>query len=488
MDTLQSFPFKIGQDAESKSHTDGYRGAWFRCKVKNISMRGGELWCALEYFDFPGEKVTWTKVYQKDPANRKKLELMVRPGFPHFCRECEIADCQNNSEIAAIINNEWQVGNLVDLWYDSCFWSGKIVAVLDNSKIQVDLLKPPNGEGGSYEADCKDLRPMLSWSIESGWIVPLEKGRKDFNSCVRLKGDCNSTFLTSTSAQDKNHPWKNLVLQDGSVAHMVPELKSNQEKDLKIFHGACSHLSKYIQLDGETNNKKHIWNPEQSNLRVGKAESSASVTANSEGFPNNILCQNWQVRGNELQEVDTSYVYECPGVPNQDLHMTEALMDNDAIEHKRKGISVDNSFPNIARIDINQSMMSNSLSRKTRNSFALSTYKKEQAKVIVDRAKSFCHVRDHLKHKNLAGGNNHLVSVSNQFDMPCNSRNKNSKRNSCRDGDEIESSVMVLEELANKVKWLKGVVQFGFNQQSVIAGSSWQFAENQKTNKEVNYK
>ncbi|GLJ44133.1 hypothetical protein SUGI_0920360 [Cryptomeria japonica] len=444
MDTLQSFPFKIGQDAESKSHTDGYRGAWFRCKVKNISMRGGELWCALEYFDFPGEKVTWTKVYQKDPANRKKLELMVRPGFPHFCRECEIADCQNNSEIAAIINNEWQVGNLVDLWYDSCFWSGKIVAVLDNSKIQVDLLKPPNGEGGSYEADCKDLRPMLSWSIESGWIVPLEKGRKDFNSCVRLKGDCNSTFLTSTSAQDKNHPWKNLVLQDGSVAHMVPELKSNQEKDLKIFHGACSHLSKYIQLDGETNNKKHIWNPEQSNLRVG--------------------------------------------VPNQDLHMTEALMDNDAIEHKRKGISVDNSFPNIARIDINQSMMSNSLSRKTRNSFALSTYKKEQAKVIVDRAKSFCHVRDHLKHKNLAGGNNHLVSVSNQFDMPCNSRNKNSKRNSCRDGDEIESSVMVLEELANKVKWLKGVVQFGFNQQSVIAGSSWQFAENQKTNKEVNYK
>ncbi|KAH9297973.1 hypothetical protein KI387_029655, partial [Taxus chinensis] len=205
--------------------------------VKNISMRGCELWCALEYFDFPGEKVRWTKVYQKDPANRKKLELMMRPGFPHFCRECDIKGCQNNCEIEAIINNEWQVGNLVDLWYDCCFWSGKIATILDNNKIQVDLLKPPNGEGGSYEADSKDLRPTLLWSIKSGWIVPLQKSRKDFKPCVRVPGDCKPTLCMSAPAQVKNYPCKSLVLQDsGSVANMVLGLKSDKKTDHKIFH------------------------------------------------------------------------------------------------------------------------------------------------------------------------------------------------------------------------------------------------------------
>lgn len=145
MDMLQRIPFEKGQEAESKSHLVGFRGAWFRCKVKDVKIRNGEYWCYLEYFDFPDEKVRWTKVYQKDPADKssqqqkKKNELMLRPCFPRFSRECEVADTQNHSGLVAIVHNEWEVGNLVDWWSDGCFWSGRIGAILDNNKVRVDL-------------------------------------------------------------------------------------------------------------------------------------------------------------------------------------------------------------------------------------------------------------------------------------------------------------------------------------------------------------
>uniref|UniRef100_A0A0D9WCJ8 Uncharacterized protein n=1 Tax=Leersia perrieri TaxID=77586 RepID=A0A0D9WCJ8_9ORYZ len=35
-----------------------------------------------------------------------------------------------------------------------------------------ELLKPPIGEGRSYDAHCKDIRPALDWSLEKGWTVP----------------------------------------------------------------------------------------------------------------------------------------------------------------------------------------------------------------------------------------------------------------------------------------------------------------------------
>lgn len=40
------------------------------------------------------------------------------------------------------------------------------------SFLQIELLKPPVGEGGTYEAFYKDLRPLLDWSPEQGWTVP----------------------------------------------------------------------------------------------------------------------------------------------------------------------------------------------------------------------------------------------------------------------------------------------------------------------------
>lgn len=31
-------PFKVGQSAEAQSFENGFRGAWFRCKVRNAKF------------------------------------------------------------------------------------------------------------------------------------------------------------------------------------------------------------------------------------------------------------------------------------------------------------------------------------------------------------------------------------------------------------------------------------------------------------------
>ena len=41
--------------------------------------------------------------------------------------------------------------------------------------LQIALHEEPLGEGGYYDADCKDLRPALDWSLEKGWSVPLSQ-------------------------------------------------------------------------------------------------------------------------------------------------------------------------------------------------------------------------------------------------------------------------------------------------------------------------
>lgn len=41
--------------------------------------------------------------------------------------------------------------------------------------LQIALHEEPIGEGGYYDADCKDLRPALDWSLEKGWSVPVSQ-------------------------------------------------------------------------------------------------------------------------------------------------------------------------------------------------------------------------------------------------------------------------------------------------------------------------
>ncbi|KAK1281827.1 hypothetical protein QJS10_CPB22g00285 [Acorus calamus] len=170
--------FQIGQQIESRTFEDGYRGAWFRSKIRDTSLRKGQTWHQLEFFDYPGEGLHWSKLYQKTPwlcSGEKKTMLMMRPSFPQFYHESEKFDLDDISDVIAIINDVWKVGDMVDWWSDHCYWSGRVTQLLGKDKVEVKLSNPPLGEGKTYEAFCKDLRPSLDWSPEYGWTVPVDE-------------------------------------------------------------------------------------------------------------------------------------------------------------------------------------------------------------------------------------------------------------------------------------------------------------------------
>ncbi|XP_042456399.1 uncharacterized protein LOC122040968 isoform X1 [Zingiber officinale] len=185
--------FRVDEVMEAKSFDIGFRSAWFRCKIKNYQIRRGQQWCALEYFDYPDEEITWTKLYQKLPQQHNRanangnLELMVRPSFPPIFKESQLPVIfPASSDVIAIVSDTWKIGDLVDWWFQNCYWSGKISKILEDDKVSLDLPDPPIGEGKSYDADCKDLRPTLDWTPESGWKVPAPEEHESLCSCARL--------------------------------------------------------------------------------------------------------------------------------------------------------------------------------------------------------------------------------------------------------------------------------------------------------------
>lgn len=185
MDYPAVLPFKVGQMAESRSFKKGFRGAWFRCKIKQLTFRKFGPDCALEFYDFPEEKLSWSRVYQK-PERKCKPELILRPQYPPIYKESEVPDASTISEVTVVRNDAWKIGDEVDWFTDDCYWSGRVTKILTKEKVQIDLLPPPAGEGLAYDVRCKDLRPSLDWSIEHGWRVPLSKEGENLRPCARL--------------------------------------------------------------------------------------------------------------------------------------------------------------------------------------------------------------------------------------------------------------------------------------------------------------
>ncbi|CAM0870569.1 unnamed protein product [Alopecurus aequalis] len=172
-------PFDVGGAVELKSFTKGYRGAWFRCKIIEISMRSGQLVYQIEYMDYPEEKRHWTTLYQIHPKDRKKKtcqnrEPMLRPSFPQWCWDHIPQDGQK-MDVVAVVSSPWKVGDLVDWWHTNCFWTGKIIELLGDGKVKIACPEEPLGEGGCWDADHEDLRPALDWSLEKGWSAPLSQ-------------------------------------------------------------------------------------------------------------------------------------------------------------------------------------------------------------------------------------------------------------------------------------------------------------------------
>ncbi|XP_057771377.1 uncharacterized protein LOC130991283 [Salvia miltiorrhiza] len=184
---MENIPFKAGQLAELRSFGFGYRGAWFRCKIKEFTERNGMLGHISEYYDYADEKLTWTKLYQLPIGNtkRKHSELMMRPQYPPICNEKQMPHVSEISEVTVIVCDSWKVGDLVDLFHTGCYWCGRITQLFDDQKAQIELRPPPLGEGSSYKALLKDLRPSLDWSLQHGWTLPTQEDGFG-HPCARL--------------------------------------------------------------------------------------------------------------------------------------------------------------------------------------------------------------------------------------------------------------------------------------------------------------
>ncbi|KAL9410799.1 hypothetical protein AB3S75_044554 [Citrus x aurantiifolia] len=173
-------PFKVGQLTESRSFVPGFRSSWFRCKIRNISVRHKEVMHALEYLDFPDEKIRWTKLYQKPVGGSRSKEM----------------------------KRQIMVGDLVDWWTDNCYWTGRLTEIVGDGKARIELLPPPVGEGLPYEVFLKDLRPTLEWSLDNGWTVPTSE--KESSYCARIIKPLNP------------------VNQEGSQILMVPPVEMTE--------------------------------------------------------------------------------------------------------------------------------------------------------------------------------------------------------------------------------------------------------------------
>ncbi|GAB2217683.1 hypothetical protein Droror1_Dr00000886 [Drosera rotundifolia] len=268
----RELPLKVGQLSESKSFTKGYRGAWFRCKIKDIRQDGLNFVYHMEYYDFPGEKMHWTRLYQKPRrggnTKEEKRELMVRPPYPRIYTERGSPNLEIISEDIVISERIWKVGDLVDWWKDNCFWSARVIEIISDVKVKVELPKPPLGEGFSYDVFCKDLRPSLHWSVELGWALP-PGSEHEGRSCARLIKPFGQGKVAGPSSISKIPRKKDLLKRGTAVSkddlHYAPGMKINMDK---------SH--------SDNRNKGYADGAPSRNVKDGSAEAAGSIPKEEE--------------------------------------------------------------------------------------------------------------------------------------------------------------------------------------------------------------
>uniref|UniRef100_A0A0E0PHA0 Agenet domain-containing protein n=1 Tax=Oryza rufipogon TaxID=4529 RepID=A0A0E0PHA0_ORYRU len=216
-------PFKKGDFAESKSFIDGYKCAWFRCKINDMRVtETGSFQYLLEYLDYPDEEKTWTEVFEKNPAYGKRnsnvvreRECMLRPSYPELYWGDQVPEQFPKSNVIVSVCDTPKVGDLVEWLSEGSYWTAKVTKLLSEDMVKVQLLKPPIGEGGSYTAYCKDIRPALDWCLEKGWTVPLSQANGRCWHAARLIHHKSDTEMSgsdeeSTSDDDEEEAQKSL--------------------------------------------------------------------------------------------------------------------------------------------------------------------------------------------------------------------------------------------------------------------------------------
>lgn len=339
-------PFKVGDVIESRSFTVGYRGAWFRCKISDMSIRYGHMECQLEYMDYPGEKKSWTRLYKILPKCRnhkagQSRAIMVRPPFPQWYCETHIPEHCQKADVVAIVSGLWKVGDLVDWWYTGCFWTGKITELLGDDKFKIVCPEVPMGEGGCYDVDDMDLRPALDWSLENGWSTPLSQENGECWYTARLITQ-NPDAGSSSSDEDIEQPYdgKEEVQKCLNGAFHTPEKEIQKcltgasdapeemvDSDVKLPANSCcmkipAHneeepqkcINKESGTSMEAIDSKVELAHENSECCINKQADCPSSPMTNSGKSTNIFLTNDQLRTVSFKKHKTSTEPELPHI------------------------------------------------------------------------------------------------------------------------------------------------------------------------------
>ncbi|KAL0843945.1 hypothetical protein Bca101_017191 [Brassica carinata] len=275
--TQTNLPFKVGQTLEVRSFEDGYRGAWFRYEeefngfgskllsvlvspirvlvalggvgvmwgILNIYTKEGKLFYSLKSLDYDDKEIYHTQVYQRFEDEEKEW-LMVRPPYPPFYYERHVRKIEADQAPLVVVYGSWKVGDLVDWRCQGCFWCATILE-LERNALQIELFPPPLGEGETYTALRRDVRPTLDWSPEDGWTLPSMDGRKSQSVKLlkREKGDhippyvCQTGKVQTERAKKQKRERDTPQKTEGSKKQKTERAKKQKtERDMQQVKGS----------------------------------------------------------------------------------------------------------------------------------------------------------------------------------------------------------------------------------------------------------
>ncbi|KAI3898996.1 hypothetical protein MKW92_019569 [Papaver armeniacum] len=430
MKVAHKLPFEVGQQAEAKSFQEGYRGAWFRCKILDCGQRGAEPAVALDYIDYIDYKKSWIQLYRLCPAEKhsdfKKRYLMLRPSYPQMYHQSQMPDICEISELVGVIDGDWEAGDLVDWFKDGCYWSAWITEVIDEENVQVQLPQPPmgEGEGQTHKVSCKDIRPSLDWTPELGWIAPISKVGKTSRRRVRLIHPTSPGKARNNAVGSSEAP--SYVSARSSVPPKFSADSSGRENlkqvtDMKI-----------------KNSSPEPPNPHSLERDILKKQSCNFLTK---------------------QKTDASSIK----IDNGD-NFGPVLSTKDVASAERRKLAL------------------HSLKRKQKHSYNLLDKQKADTSITTENGAAKTSLSDNVSTTD--GGKFEPVlarkevasrDVYDYCDSSKKMRRSEIELNSTS-SDTLESCIMDLEGLINRVKWLKGALAYGVQFSSPMQ-PSWTFLE-----------
>ncbi|KAF3785170.1 hypothetical protein EJ110_NYTH28759 [Nymphaea thermarum] len=508
-------------------------------RIKDSGVRQGHASYAMEYFDFPDEKVGWMRLYEKPHIakgglQQNKLQLMIRPCFPKSYLESEAPNLDNISEVVVVYRDTWKVGDHVDWWYEGCYWTAQITDLIGSDKVQVALLEPPLGEGGSYEALCKDLRPSLDWSPDDGWtvpkakeeneatapcallVIPFKKDSKDAsNNMLQIQGvdgleedekkkqSCTMNMTVSLSPSAKIGPLHQMLqdnLRKVEPLEQASYTKENVEEKLPGKEGAQARFKDGVDGLEEDEKKKQTCTMNmtvslspsakigplhqmlQDNLRKVEPLEQASYT--KENVEEKLLGKEGaQARfkdgkiGHDVAIPTAGQKMEIIGYTKENVE--EKLLGKEGAQARFKDgkIGHDVAIPTAGQkmeiIDHDKLILPK---KRVRNGISEIPQDHTTSKSSVIVGHPILHeerreANDVPEKGSCTKNNSDFKDLSNRSTIW-----RTEELNLTIYPDTVESSMLAIEELINKIKWVNEVLQFGMEKAS-SKKASWQFLD-----------